>query len=649
MKCNHTGRPSGRRVLVGPIMAPRLLLAAAAVAALAARADADSSTWSTTPTDSNWANAANWLNGVVPGSTTSTTNTDTATFGASSILAVTVDAGRNLQNLTFTGPTGGTTTYAYAVSGSPLLLTTGGLLVAVGANAGSTVVSAPLAVQSGGGTGAYAIESDLPGSSRLLTISGAVSGTSAAGSTTTVTLQGTSGAQNLLSGVVGNGTAGAVALVKNGTGTWVVSNTNTYTGGTTINAGTLTTGVAGTTTPFGAGAITLNGGTLRLSATSSTFNSPLVLGTAGGTLSTKGSAFQPTAITGTGPLTIGIDSAAVFTPATFQNYAGPINVNANSLSVTFRLGTSLTNFDPTSLQNAPLTLGAGVTMNRGFGTNGAQTVTVGSLAGAAGSFLTGGSGAGTGTFTYAVGGNGGSTTFAGAISDGSTKTALAKTGAGTLTLTGTNTYTAGTTLTAGTIQANTATSSLGTGTATVNGGVLAGTGQTGGAVVINTGGTVTGGGGAGPADAVGNLSTGAQTWNAGGAFVAKIDAANANTDRLVMSGLTVNATATTPFTVNLQGTNLAAIADGSTYVLAVDTGATFATTPDPFTVASLSLVVNGAAAPATYSLSEIADRTNAGGVDLLLSVTAAPEPTSLLLAASAVAPLALGRRRRRVG
>ena len=529
-------------------------LAAAALAAVAARARADSSTWLAAPVDSNWANAANWTNGVVPGSTTTTTNTDTATFGASSILAVTVDPGRNLQNLTFTGPTGGTTTYAYAVSGSPLVLTSGGLLVATGANAGSTVVSAALAVQTNGSGGAYTVQSDIPGASRLLTVSGAVSGSSPAGGTTTLTLQGTSGAQNLLSGAVTNGTAGgAVAVLKAGTGTWSVNNTaNAYTGGTTITGGTLVNpSASGTAVILGTGPVTLGGGTLRLSATSSFFNSALNLGTVGGFLSTKGDAFQPTAITGTGPLTIGIDSAAVFTPSTFQNYAGPINVNANSNSVTFRLGTSLTNFDPASLQNAALTLGAGVTMNRGFGTNGAQTVTVGSLAGVAGSFLTGGSGAGTGTFTYAVGGNGGSTAFAGTVTNGSTKTALTKAGTGTLTLTGSNSYTGGTNVSAGTLVAAN-NRAVGVGAAAVGAGaqLAVAAGPTGRTVLAVTGLTLAAGTDpvaapfAGRVDVAGNdldlpgatLATVSQmaaqgfaagTWNGSGGLVSSTAAADA--------------------------------------------------------------------------------------------------------------------------
>lgn len=83
--------------------------------------------------------------------------------------------------------------------------------------------------------------------------------------------------------VADNGT-GAVSLTKSGAGTATLAATNTYTGTTTVNAGTLAV-TAGSTNPLSTvGAITVNAGTLNLgSATSQTTSGAVVI--AGGTLS----------------------------------------------------------------------------------------------------------------------------------------------------------------------------------------------------------------------------------------------------------------------------------------------------------------------------------------------------------------------------
>ena len=54
-----------------------------------------------------------------------------------------------------------------------------------------------------------------------------------------LTLTGSNAGNNSLAGILADGTGSAVSLVKSGNGTWAVSGTNTYTGTTTISAGTL--------------------------------------------------------------------------------------------------------------------------------------------------------------------------------------------------------------------------------------------------------------------------------------------------------------------------------------------------------------------------------------------------------------------------
>jgi fibronectin-binding autotransporter adhesin len=94
--------------------------------------------------------------------------------------------------------------------------------------------------------------------------------------------------------------------------------------------------------------------------------------------------------------------------------------------------------------------------------------------------------ASSGTVAVTVGGNGQSTTYSGALSG--TGSSLTKTGAGTLTLSGANTFTSTTTVGAGTLLIN---GSTGNGAHIVaNGGTLGGSGTISGAVTVQTGGTL---------------------------------------------------------------------------------------------------------------------------------------------------------------
>jgi len=114
-------------------------------------------------------------------------------------------------------------------------------------------IGANSAIPAAGDTGGATLQNDGSGA---LTFSAATlnaAGTGVTASTARVlTLQGTNSGANRISGVIQNNTVGIsgtgnVALTKSGTGTWVLTGANTYSGATTISAGTLQIGNGSTT------------------------------------------------------------------------------------------------------------------------------------------------------------------------------------------------------------------------------------------------------------------------------------------------------------------------------------------------------------------------------------------------------------------
>ncbi len=74
---------------------------------------------------------------------------------------------------------------------------------------------------------------------------------------------------NTLAASIGDGSGGATSLVKSGTGTWILTGTSAYTGGTTISDGMLKLS-GGNNRLATTGAITISGGVLDLDANSQT-------------------------------------------------------------------------------------------------------------------------------------------------------------------------------------------------------------------------------------------------------------------------------------------------------------------------------------------------------------------------------------------
>ena len=229
-----------------------------------------------------------------------------------------------------------------------------------------------------------------------------------------------------LGGTIG----GAGSLTKIGTGTLTVSGANTYRGGTTVNGGTLAVS-ADNNLGDNSGSLAFGGGALQfLSGFIS--NRAVTLNSGGGTFDTNGNGPLLTgSISGPGGLTkVGIGD---LTLAGASTYSGPTNVLLGTLAA------GATNvFSPASA----FTVVAGGALNlNGFNQS------IGSLSGDG---LVGNAGPGPAALT--TGGNNSSTTFSGVIFDAPGTIRLTKAGTGTMILSGDNSYTGGTTISAGTLQ-----------------------------------------------------------------------------------------------------------------------------------------------------------------------------------------------------
>jgi autotransporter-associated beta strand protein len=90
----------------------------------------------------------------------------------------------------------------------------------------------------------------------------------------TLTLSGTNTDANEIQGTIVNSTS-ATSLTKSGPGTWKLAGANTYTGTTTLSAGTL---IAGNNAAFGTGSLAFSGGTLAGDGTTRTLANILTMG-----------------------------------------------------------------------------------------------------------------------------------------------------------------------------------------------------------------------------------------------------------------------------------------------------------------------------------------------------------------------------------
>jgi fibronectin-binding autotransporter adhesin len=217
---------------------------------------AASQTWTGGGANGNWSTILNW-NGAVPGATSGGTSTDVATFNAAIAntwgnvgTPIIIDSGRNIKSLTFDTSVGNY--YIGSTGLNALKLTSGGTIslasTIIGVNVTETI-NAPLTFQ-----GSYTFNNARADAGSALVFGGTIS--NAATSTLTLSGAGT-GTGNLISGALNDGTGVQSLTITTTAGKWTLSGANNYSGLTSITGGGGTTVFQGSNSS--AGQTTLSG------------------------------------------------------------------------------------------------------------------------------------------------------------------------------------------------------------------------------------------------------------------------------------------------------------------------------------------------------------------------------------------------------
>ena len=362
------------------------------------------------------------------------------------------------------------------------------------------------------------------------------------------------------SGVLADSSAGnAGHFVKVGSGTQTLSGSNTYSGGTTVAGGVLS---VARDANLGSGSLAFAGGTLRNTGAFITTRA-VTLGAGGGVFDTAGGFLTINSNVG-GAGGLGKTGGDILTLAGAHGYTGATVISAGTLkfsangvtassvaspSIAIASGARLIFADSQTYAGA--ITGAGLLMHEFGGT----TTLTGSATHNGGTLISGGTlqvghGGSRGTLAGDVVDNGllafnrsDHIVFAGTISGSG---GVAQRGSGTLTLTGANTYSGVTTVSAGAIQLNG--SALHSAFNVGAGATLGGNAQVG---TLRVAGTLA------PGNSPGLISAGATTFASGGQYLWEINdgsgLAGTGHDLLSVAGtLTVDASPASRFTVSLR-------------------------------------------------------------------------------------------------
>ena len=297
---------------------------------------------------------------------------------------------------------------------------------------GNGVTLASTAIVVGGGTVATTSANTLADAASLTVNTGRLA---IGGSDTVASLAGSGGTVNIASGATltaGNASStsyagsitGSGGFTKVGSGTFTLSAASSMTGTTTVSAGQFSLG--GSNLLADTSAVAVAGGVLALGGNSDTVGSFAI---SGGSLTGSGTVTAANYTLGGGTVAANLGSGAV-------NVTGNASLNGTSNGTTLNLTSGTVTLG--SAGRLAATTAVAVTGSAGGALALGGSETIGSLAGAANVTL--------GSSALTVGGNNQSTTYSGGLSGSGLFT---KVGSGTLTLSGVNYNSGGTTVSAG--------------------------------------------------------------------------------------------------------------------------------------------------------------------------------------------------------